>query len=523
MKEFDKCLSPLLKAAKSDPNNYYCFFYLGQFYRYMKEYDKARRCFERSFKLCPNYNEASIELSKMYRILQNWDANIALLQTITEDQINKQNLWAWLQMGLILMEQGDYDEAINYLRSASRIDKKNSHCWESLGDAYLCRGAYASAQEAYEVVLEISNLALYPALQIALIKKDRNCLDEAILDFEALLTMNSNCVLTLTGLAETCLRKARVCYYEQRLGTARDYAQYAVESVTRAIRQCSEISCLWKILGDCCMLVTRLPEKYCCLMIMRALDEGIHVGGDKILEKDDLFQLAAKCYCKALILIEDKQFLWHDLAVCYLNQAENCEDRDIIRKLLTKAQAIIQNCTLTNPRCWQHWNLLGNIALASDPPNYALAQHAFIKAVILDNDCAIAWCNLGILYYKINKIELANKAFAEAQRADPNYTQSWIGKAFVAEIMGQDDEAIDLFRHSISLGFHPQGALGYGHWVCRKLMESPQNSSLYAIQELHAIPVACDALTWYTGKWQFLECDTYTIAFANDNVGQMAL
>lgn len=58
---------------------------------------------------------------------------------------------------------------------------------------------------------------------------------EAMLDFEALLYKNKKCMLTLTGLAETCLKRAEECVSEQRLGTARDCAQYGVEAVSRYI------------------------------------------------------------------------------------------------------------------------------------------------------------------------------------------------------------------------------------------------------------------------------------------------
>lgn len=62
----------LFQAAKNDPNNYFCFFYLGRCYCEMKQYNKARRCYERSYKLCPTFSKAAIELSKIYRILKNW-------------------------------------------------------------------------------------------------------------------------------------------------------------------------------------------------------------------------------------------------------------------------------------------------------------------------------------------------------------------------------------------------------------------------------------------------------------------
>lgn len=63
-----------------------------------------------------------------------------------------------------------------------------------------------------------------------------------------------------------------------------------------------------------------------------------------------------------------------------------------------------------------------------DPPNYILAQHSFIKAVIADNQSAIAWTNLGTLYYILEDYKLANEAFSQAQRSDPNYVNSWIGQ-----------------------------------------------------------------------------------------------
>lgn len=67
----------------------------------------------------------------------------------------------------------------------------------------------------------------------------------------------------------------------------------------------------------------------------------------------------------------------------------------------------------------------------------------------------------------------------------------------MAESLSPKD-AMDLFRHSTQLGIHKQGALGYAHWVCKRLKESPL---VYSTQNMHAIPMACDLLTWYTGTY----------------------
>jgi superkiller protein 3 len=495
--QYGKSLMPFLKATKLDSSNYKCFLLLGHYYKRNNDFDKARRCYEKAFKINTRCSEAGIELSKIYRKLKNWDANLTLLQALTSGIINKRNCWAWMQLGLHYLEQQEYDKAIANLRFVIRVDESNTHCWESLADAYLAKGAYTSALKCYEKTSSLSQEALYPLLQMAHIKQILGEFTEARLDFEEILKSNKFYVPALKGMAETCLLQAKDCFRDQRLGTSRDYAQIAADNLIIAIEQRSDLACLWKLLGDSCLFVTNLPEKYCCLLLLSSFVEGKDVSGNKILEKNELYTLASRCYCKSLSFIEDNFLIWHDLAVCYLNHAINSDTQELFQQLINKALAIAQYCTSKNSTYWQHWNLLGNIAMNLEPPNYRLAQHSFIKAVIADNNSAVSWSNLGTLYFMLEEYKLANEAFSQAQRSDPNYVNSWIGQALLAETLTHED-AMDLFRHSTQLRIHKQGALGYAHWVCKTLKESPVDAIIYSIHNMHAIPVACDAMTWYT-------------------------
>ncbi|RZC41781.1 tetratricopeptide repeat protein 37, partial [Asbolus verrucosus] len=500
--QHEKSLIPFLKATKLDSTNYKCFLLLGHYYRKNNDIDKARRCYEKAFKINKRCSDAGIELSKIYIKLQNWDANLILLQSLTTGVINKKNSWAWMQLGLHYLEQQDYDKAVINLRFVIRIDENNTHCWESLADAYLAKGAYTSALKCYEKASDLSKAALYPLLQMANIKQILGEYTEARSNFEEILLSNKYYVPALIGMAETCLLQAKACFRNQRLGMSRDHAQVAADKLIVAIQQRSDLACLWKLLGDSCVFVTNLPEKYCCLLLSSSFVEAADVQGNKVLEKNDLFTLAIRCYCKSLSLIADNILIWHDLAVCYLSSALSTDDPELFEQLMNKAQAVVQYCTSNNPTSWQHWNLLGNIAInqsisRQNPPNYRLAQHSFIKAVIADNNSAIAWSNLGTLYFMLKDLKLANEAFSQAQRSDPNYVNSWIGQALLAESSSHAD-AMDLFRHSTQLSVHKQGALGYAHWVCRTLKESPLDAVIYSIDNMHAIPVACDAVTWYT-------------------------
>nr|CAH7731857.1 unnamed protein product [Callosobruchus chinensis] len=247
----------------------------------------------------------------------------------------------------------------------------------------------------------------------------------------------------------------------------------------RALKESTSYSCLWKLLGDSCVFVTKLPEKYCCLFMANALLEGRDDDGKHLAEKDLLFISATRFYCKAINLTENNVLIWHDLATCYLTHALHTEEPEKRSMLLLYAMSAAQHCTSMDPTNWQHWNLMGNVAMHQEPPNYALAQHAYIKAVSSDHNCAMAWANLGTLYFVMDDIKLANKAFAQA------------------ESMGHE-EAMDLFRHCSQIAYHQQSSIGYGHWVCQTLLDADPNEVIYAIHNMHAIPVACDALTWYT-------------------------
>lgn len=91
----------------------------------------------------------------------------------------------------------------------------------------------------------------------------------------------------------------------------------------------------------------------------------------------------------------------------------------------------------------------------------------------------------------------ANTAFRQAQQSEPTYANAWTGQAQVAEIV-QPKEAIDLLRHSITLGYHDESAIQYAYWVCSLLNDTKnQKRTQYYVEHLNAISSAIDTITWY--------------------------
>ena len=66
-----------------------------------------------------------------------------------------------------------------------------------------------------------------------------------------------------------------------------------------------------------------------------------------------------------------------------------------------------------------------------------------------------------------SEVEMANRAFKEAQNVDPSYVGGWLGQALLAEQGGYQEEAMDLFRHTAFLDHDLESSIGYGNWVCR--------------------------------------------------------
>lgn len=192
--------------------------------------------------------------------------------------------------------------------------------------------------------------------------------------------------------------------------------------------------------------------------------------------------------------------MWYELGLNYYRRAIRYGTDDTKKKWFELAADAAKYTIKLMPNRWTNWNLLGVICAQSEIGNLALAQHCFIKSLQINKKSAITWTNLGILYLSQSQIILANKAFSRAQQADTGFINAWTGQAYIAERVGQNDEAMDLFKHCTSLGYTPESAVGFTHWVCQVLQNDDymkDSRFRYAIEHMHAVPLALDSIGWY--------------------------
>ena len=78
------------------------------------------------------------------------------------------------------------------------------------------------------------------------------------------------------------------------------------------------------------------------------------------------------------------------------------------------------------PRDAEMWHALGVVHAGHDA---RVSQHAFIRALQLDSKAYYAWDSLGALYLAHGRGALAEKAFEQSQRVNPESQGAWCGLA----------------------------------------------------------------------------------------------
>lgn len=494
LKQYNKCLINLLKAAKLNPDHADTFLYLGHFYHHHKaDLDKAKKCYEKAHNLNSISTVIAKSLSEIYVKLQQKDADFELLNTLTKN-ISTIDPWINFRLGLHYLNRREWENAILNFRNVIKINHNNTTAFECLADAYYSRGSYTSALRAYNRVITLDpSKAAHCLTRIGHIYSLLTQYEEAISTFEKVFQIEPYSFLALKGISETWMRIAKKKVDAKIYGTARDCAQYAIDYITKALSKQNQYLCFWKLLADNLMFITKLPDKYSYVYIIQLSKESGNNFDTSKKNKIEIFPQAIACYSH--IAKQKQQVTSYDLAAAYL--AFYHETKKVVNCHISFNLTL--NCIKEKPSLWRNWNLLGKICLAIK--KYEIAQHCFIKALLVTRKWSVAkiWCNLGTLYLKLKLYKLSNYCFSRGQSALPSHPQSWIGQGLIAEAI-REEEAMDLFRHASRLGYHPESALGYADWVCRTLKNNKykeNTESKYEIEGLYAIPYAVDLVEWY--------------------------
>ncbi|XP_038661172.1 tetratricopeptide repeat protein 37 isoform X1 [Scyliorhinus canicula] len=508
-KDKTKTATHLLKAARLDTYNGRIFCYLGHYYQdIVQDKSRARGCYKKAFELNNSDEEAGAAAVDLSVELGDMETALGILRTVTDHSSAGTAKWAWLRRGLYYLRTNQHSQAVADLQAALRADLNDSNCWECLGESYLSRGGYNAALKAFTKASELNPKSVYNIYKIAAIKQILGKYAEANTEYKQIIQNTKNYVPALKGLGECYLMMTRNALDDCLDGRALDSTEEALQYLARAVLCRPDVSCLWKLIGDTCTTLHALSPTKVNVKVSAVLIGQNEKSSIQSLNKNELLRLGGRCYGRALTLMSTSANLWCDLGMNYYRQAQQhlvaAGEVNIVPEFIEKALQCLKKSVMLDSKNHLYWNTLGVIASYKGFENYALAQHAFIKSVQVEQNNVVAWTNLGATYLKNKSIELAHEAFKVAQSLEPSYVRCWIGQALIAESVGSY-ETMDLFRHTTELGVNTEGAKGYAHWVCTTLQDkSNRNSELYKynIVQMNAIAAAQVAMSKYTERIQ---------------------
>ncbi|KAL7839781.1 hypothetical protein SRHO_G00264390 [Serrasalmus rhombeus] len=518
-----KAHTHLLKAAKLDPHLGSVFCYLGHYYREVaKDLGRARGCYKRAFELDSTDGEAGAATVDLCMEQGDMDSALEILQSVTERATPGSAKWAWMRRGLYYLKVGQHPQAIADLQAALRADPQDWVCWECLGEAYLNRHSFTAALKAFAKAHLLQPSSIYSLYQTAAIKQILGRFKEAAGEYLHIIEREEY-VPALKGLGECLLALAKTAMEDYLDGKAVDLIQEAIKYLFRAVQKRSDLSCLWKLLGNACTSCSTVSPNRASALVPGALCGAEPADQNHMLDQKQLLTLGERCYGRALKLMAEAPSIWCDLGLNYYHQSRlllsQSTEQDI-QPLLEKALQCVKKAVMLDSGNHTYWNALGVVAMAKGIENFALAQHSFIKSVKVESNNVVAWTNLGTLYLKKGNIELAHEAFKIAQSLEPLYVNCWIGQALIAETVGSYD-TMDLFRHTTELSTHTEGVKGYAYWVCSTLLDkSNRDSELYRynIVQMNAVSAAQVALSKYTERIQ-TDTDAFVmLGFLNEHL-----
>lgn len=456
-----------LKAAKLDPYDSDTLTAIGDCYR-PTNISNAKKCYQKALQLNPINARAGVSLGDCHMMDGDEVAAVELYRRVVTEcsAINAKE--AWLRLGLYQNSQQQYSDAIRSFLNCIHADLHNIYCWECLAEAYFSRGSYSNSLKAFGKALELDPSSLYCWYRSAFIKHKLSNFTAAIAEYSTVLQMDKNYFVALKGRGESYLSLARLSIEDNFDGRAVSYVCKALKDLTRAAQLRPRFVSIWKLIGDTCTCLNPIISLK-DVMVPSILTGGSGEEKEIAIDKVKLLMIGTRAYKRAVELEPETAGLWYDVAISYLYTAQSVPVASAnASECLQAAVNCLKKSVSLDPTSFVYWNALGVTTAYPGIENFSLAQHAFIKSIRVQQDNAMAWANLGVLYMRMDQIELAYKAFCNAQSADPSYVISWIGQALVAETMGRI-EKMDLFSHSTELAYTSEGSMGFAYWVCHTL------------------------------------------------------
>ncbi|VDN07714.1 unnamed protein product [Thelazia callipaeda] len=503
--------SAFVKAAKLNPHSSRAFYFLGMSVR-SKNRNKAIACLQRAIKIRPKSTEVARLLDELLSLEDRKEERIRYLLQFTEDVPDA--CWARKRLSFLQMQNGNLDAAIAEMQSLLALGVSDASVWITLGDAYKKRGNYQTAIKAYKeaILLEQDNeIAQIQFIQMCQIMGQ---LDESIkqcLKLEEYIGKKQNgvsCVYLLH--AGSLIKLAQKSSYSSQFVHLNEF--FAL--IGRVFEQNPDLMSPCKFSADALLMASKFH--------IDTFKQFIFPVDWKIRSIKDALELAIHFYFVIVKRHSKCDRGWNDLGVamvkkCQLTNDLNCAKFDFSSAIESFKRAILL-CKSKTVKSKYWTNLSEAVAITR---NDLLVQHCLIRALHLSIRNDHAWLLLGLLYGKYNKCGLARQAFLMAQKINPESAEIWCALAAMAELEN-DRNAMDLYRHSLTLKPTELAAKKYAYYLISNLIENHERDdaitfNFEAVHDIIGVSSRSDEFIFFVSLLaEFSWCMDYAAHYINN-------
>jgi tetratricopeptide (TPR) repeat protein len=497
----DAALQLLERSQDAHPNDFFLNLALANLYYQRQEYAKAHAYLSVAVALRPDSSMARNNLGLVLGDQGEVDEAIACLQKAIE--LDPRDGSAYCNLGIALHGQKKLDEAVACYRKAIDIDPNDPIARHNLGNALLDERKLDEAVACFRKAIELEPRAAasYTNLGAALCDQDK--LDEAVACHRKSIDLNPKDANAYNNLGNA-LRKQKkpeetIAAYRKavelnpkqalirtNLGhVLRDQKRIDEASVCyrSAIQLDPKAAAAYEGLGQCLYAEKQFDEANGCYQQASRLDPnnvGYRCGLGSVLIAQKKLEEAVACCRQAVAIAPNDAKAYAVLGEALFHQNKLDEASAALR------QAIALDSKLSNA----HYNL-GRASYNQGKTEEAMAS--FRKAIELDPQSSGVHFALGVaLQYRQKKLDEAIASYRKAVEADPKRGDYYLALGAALDF-GQNnfDEAAVCYRKAVELDPHSAYALfSLGHALLRqkKLNEAIANlREAVAIDQTNAL------------------------------------
>lgn len=455
----EKVLATMLERA---PDQRAINFMYGQVLTKLGRGDESRQYYERAVEVDPTFGPAVQQLVEIYEQQNEFARAAAVLQPlIAEDPVNVE---LQRRQAYLYLRAGEAEKARAALKTLVDADPKDARSLFYLAEAYNDLEQYAEADKIYRKLLEMTPddpdvLASYGLSQIG-----QHKFDEATKTFEAMQKLpelpDNLQVLAKTQLAYIALQKGD---YAKAIDQAKPVLVFRDKPNAQAVNTALEALKKQKRWAEAVALLQPLVDKYAGDPFVNArYVEFLLRAGDK-----DRARVAASTQAKfgvrntigaAEAYVQNEQY---DTAIALLKEALKAkpEEVDLQFELGSayeragnkgEAEKVFQEILTKHPDNNQTLNYLGYM-WAESGVNLERAQAMLQKAVAAEPRNGAFIDSLGWVYFRLGKLDLAEKYLNEATRLLPRDATVHEHLGDVLAKRGELGRALEIYRAALKL------------------------------------------------------------------------